>query len=138
MVSSKPLLPPITPVRLFIALVLITIAWAGTWAKVREGMAPGILVAFFGFFAVSWVVNPAVRTWNTPAMPRHFYWIIIVSAGILSLVISLNDWPLWLKEALVHPVTLIFCWLLNCAALVLAWWKRRNNPPCQPALGTNG
>lgn len=133
-VSPKPLLPPIAPVRLIIALVLVTVAWTGIWAKVREGIALGFLIAMCSFAAASWVANPATRKWNTPVMPRHLFWIVIVSAGVLSLVISLNKWepPLWFTEAIIHPVMLVFGWLLNCGVMVIAWWKRRNNPPYQP------
>lgn len=131
--AKQPLPPPITLVRLFTALVLVTIAWAGAWLKVREGMALGFVITMFSFGVASWVMNPAVKTWNAPVKPRHLFWIVIVSAGI-SLMISLNEWkpPLWFTEAIIHPVALVLCWFLNCGGLVFAWWKRRNNPPLQP------
>jgi len=131
LVSSK---PPITPVRLVIGLVLITIAWSGIWAKVREGMSLGFFVCMLSSVALAWVVDPSARKRKTLIKPWGIVRIVVLVVPLVYLVKSSEGTALgrWLDEVIAHPAALIGGWLLSCGVLMLTWWKRRNNPPYQP------
>lgn len=112
---TEPLRPPIAPVRLALGLVLVTICWAGIWLKVREGQLIGYWISILA----------------GPFKPREIPWVMVALAGLVALLIGAKGiWPhRWLIEVIVQPTSLVFGWLLSGAGLVLAWWKRRNNPP---------
>ena len=131
---AEPLRPPITPVRLALGLVLITICWAGIWLKAREGQLIGYWVSVLAGIAVLWVVDPSARKQKSPFKPREIPWVMVAAVGFVTLLImSKGTWShRWLSFIMVQPVFLFSGWLLSCAGLVLAWWKRRNNTPYQP------
>lgn len=131
---TEPLRPPIAPARFALGLVLVTICWAGTWLKVREGQLIGYWIAILAGLAVVWVVDPSARKQKAPVNRRELPWVMVAAAGLVALlIVSKETWPhRWLSVIIVQPISLVSGWLLSCAGLVLAWWKRRNNPPNQP------
>jgi len=133
---SAPLLPPITPARLVIGLVLITIGWLGLWLKIRGNQLLGIWMIALAAMAIAWVVDPSARARRQPSHWKLWHSLIfgLLIAGAFSVgELTKGTKPrLWLEEAMVHPAALFLGWLLSYGCLVLAWWRRRKNPPYDP------
>jgi len=132
--SPKTLPPPITPARLVIGLLLITVAWSGTWLKVREDMGFAILLTIMCFALVPWAVDPSPGKQMPPIKPKELLWVVPAIIGAMAILIFTKGTKprLWLDHAIIQPPALVLFWLLNCGLLALAWWKRRNNLPYQP------
>ena len=130
--ESRPVFPPITLPRLVIGWVLITVGWIGIWARIREDMRSGLLIAFLSVIALVWVIQSGARRQEGSLKRRDLLVVGLVSGGTAGLVSffkeSIPSLP-WIGGALVHPVALIAGWLASCGGLLRAWWKRRNNPP---------
>ena len=128
-------LPPYTPLRLFLAFALITVGWLIFWAEANSIFSLGALLiaavpTAFNLYAK--VTNP-----HSQRTDQNFKWyhLIPMVAGLAIFMIFLwtdVKMPPPVKAALMHPATFVLGGSIFYGLLIRDWWKRRNNPPCQP------
>lgn len=128
-------LPPYTPVRLFLAFVLITVGWLIIWAESHGVFNIGSLL----FVAIPMFFNILAKVTNPHSQrtDQNFKWyhLIPMVAGLAIFMIFLwtdVKMPPPVKAALMHPATFVLGGLVCYGLLIRDWWKRRNNPPYQP------
>lgn len=124
-------LPPITPVRLFLAFTLISVAWIAVWAQSREiiGSAWMIPVVPMVFSLMGKVTNP-----HSQRRDDNFKWYhmaLVIPFFVVFMVFLWTDVPFLplMKAALIHPAACVLGWMISCVILINDWKKRRNNPP---------
>lgn len=134
---SQPWGPPISPVRLFLGLGLISVCWSWVWWTRGEGN--GVRAWFWLLFLVivPWAVDPIGRLRLFPLHRRNLPWIVLgITSGIALTVFTGGTQPRSsLDHAMGQAAALIVGWLVSCGVLMLAWWKRRNNPAAPRLAG---
>lgn len=129
MVSDLKKLPPLSPVRLVVGLMLVTAGWLGWWASWHHDFDPGALAFTSCFFGVVWLTG--ILNWQPKGDMKPIHSVLIITSfmAFLALLWFGENLPEWLEEALLQPAVFIAGWAVTSALLVWHWWKRRNNTP---------
>jgi len=129
MTSDLNKLPPLSPVRLVVGLMLVTVGWLGYWAKWHHDLGLGSIAFTGSFFAVVWLTG--ILSWQPKGDIKPLHSILMI-AGFMAFLAVLwfgENLPAWAKEALLHPAAFATGWVITSGLLVSHWWKRRNNTP---------
>jgi len=130
--ESRPIIPPLAPWRLVVAILLIAIAWGALWAQVNDRFYIGMLVTVICCQQIPKLLDPHGLRNRGRFRPFHAILSIIGTATVIGLLWYGERIPAPGKEALMHPVLFGFGWMISCGFLFSDWWKRRNNPPFSP------
>jgi hypothetical protein len=121
------IIPPLTRLRLVIAMALVAGALLAFWAAVNHQQFYGLIVATMCFSEISRVIDPHGLRRGT----LHGVLSEVVVLGVCGALFWWRELPA-VSAVLGHPVSYAAAWLMACSLLLMDWWKRRNNPPYQP------
>lgn len=127
MVSDLNKLLPLSPVRLVVGLMLVTVGWLGWWASWHHDFDLGSLAFTCSFFLV--VRLTGILNWQPRGDIKPLHSILMIT-GFMAFLAFLwfgENLPERVKEALLHPAVFIMGWGITSALLVWHWWKRRDN-----------
>lgn len=131
--EAKPPLPPLSRIRLAIALALMTGVVVAIWFAVNEGQFYCIIVATICGNEISRMLDPHDLRFASKSL-HSFLWKL---AGTGVFIAFSFVWILWQDQPVVsavlqHAVSYGTAWLVGCGMLLRDWWKRRNNPLYPP------